>query len=373
MSEVVNDVEVVTGNGAVQRIPELVAGFAPRRVLVVASRAAVARTGIVARLDGYRPEVFADFAPNPQLADGLRGAAVAAAAQPDLILGLGGGSAMDVAKLVRGLPTDRDDATAVLRGAAQPQRRARLLLVPTVAGSGSEVTGFATVFVGGVKHSLDHPSVHADLAVVDPELTATCPPDVTSSGALDALAHAVESLWSLRSTALSRQLALDAMRALVGILGRPVSAESRVVLSAAATRAGLAIDRTRTTAAHAFAYPLTARLGIRHGLACALNLVWLLPFTAERLSTDCQDPRGTAFVGRRLAEISAVLGPDSGTRLAELVRAAGFSPALGDHGVTEADLPGLVDAALGHSRSTNGPVRLDPADVLSLLRKRLAG
>jgi alcohol dehydrogenase class IV len=239
-----------------------------------------------------------------------------------------------------------------------------------VAGSGSEVTGFATVYVDGVKHSLDHPSVHADLAVVDPALTDTCPPDVTFSGALDALAHAVESLWSLRSTARSRRLAADALAALVGALrtpGWPPSPAAREALSAAATRAGLAIDRTRTTGGHAFAYPLTARFGVRHGLACALNLVWLLPFTIERLSRDGQDPRGPAFVGRRLDEIGAALGGG----LAELVAGVGFSPWLADHGVKEADLPGLVEAALGSGRATNGPVRLDPAAVLPYLRARL--
>ncbi len=99
------------------------------------------------------------------------------------------------------------------------------------------------------------------------------------------------------------------MPALIGALREPLTPATRASLSAASTRAGLAIDRTRTSGGHAFAYPLTARFGVRHGLACALNLVWLLPFTASRLSLDCQDPRGVAFVGRRLAEIAAVLGP----------------------------------------------------------------
>jgi len=148
-------------------------------------------------------------------------------------------------------------------------------------------------------------------------------------------------------------------------------AHDQAALSAAATRAGLAIDRTRTTAGHAFAYPLTTRFAVPHGLACALNLVWLLPLTARTLPRDCQDPRGAAFVTRRLAEIAAVLGDEPGPALAGLIEASGFSPWLSDYRVTEDDLPELVRAALRPGRSTNGPVRLTPDLVLPHLRTRL--
>ena len=197
---------------------------------------------------------------------------------------------------------------------------------------------------------------------------------MTWSGAFDALAHAIESLWSLRSTTASRTHARDALAALVPVLRRapwPPSPADRATLSTAATRAGLAIDATRTTAGHAFAYPLTARFGVRHGLACAVNLVWLLPYTAHRLDADCQDPRGTAFVARRLAQIAAGLGAagpaDSGAALAALLAGTGFAADLAGHGVTRADLPGVVEAALGSGRSGNGPIRLDPTAILSAL------
>jgi alcohol dehydrogenase class IV len=164
----------------------------------------------------------------------------------------------------------------------------------------------------------------------------------------------------------SRAFAADALGTIVAAL------RTAGEVSAAATRAGLAIERTRTTAAHAFAYPLTARFGVRHGLACALNLVWLLPLTVEVLARECQDPRGVAFVARRLDEISAGLGDDPGAAVAGLIEAGGFSPWLSDHGVTADDLPDLVRAALDASRSANGPVRLSPELVLPRLRARLA-
>jgi len=100
-----------------------------------------------------------------------------------------------------------------------------------------------------------------------------------------------------------------------------------------------------------------------------VNLVWLLPYTAHRLDADCQDPRGTAFVARRLAQIAAGLGAagpaDSGAALAALLAGTGFPTDLAGHGVTRADLPGVVEAALGSGRSGNGPIRLDPTAILS--------
>ncbi|GAA3216512.1 hypothetical protein GCM10010532_043950 [Dactylosporangium siamense] len=355
------------------RLPELVDAWAPQRILAVGGRTALARADAAGRLAARQVTWFSDFTPNPRLPEVLRGCALADAVRPDLILGIGGGSAMDVAKMVRGLPAEPAAAHEVLAGRRPPLSRAPLVLVPTTAGSGSEVTGFATVYVDGVKHSLDHPSTHAELSIVDSALTGSCPDDVTYAGALDALAHAVESTWSLRSTTPSRALAGAAMSALVAVLGRTpapsLSASDREALSTAATTAGLAIDRTRTTAGHAFAYPLTARFGVRHGVACALSLVWLLPLTAERLGRDCQDPRGERFVRRRLDEIETTLAGAGG--MAGVLARTGVSPWLADHGVTEAHLPGLVDAALGSGRATNGPVRLEPKVALHTLRARL--
>ena len=363
------DVEVVHGRGSVRRLPELV-GAPARPILVVGSRTGVERSGVRPLLAAREVAFFTDVSPNPRLPDVLRGCAVAEAVRPGLILGVGGGSAMDVAKMVRGLPVDPSAAMDVLSGRTAPLHRAPLVLVPTTAGTGSEVTGFATVYVDGVKHSLDHPTVHAELSIVDPSLTESCPAAVTWAGALDAMAHAVESTWAVHSTASSRALASAALADLVPLLGAPLSTVDRSALCRAATNAGLAIDVTRTTAGHAFAYPLTARFGVRHGVACALNLVWLLPFTAERLRYDCQDPRGEGFVRRRLDDIEALLG-GGGEAVAELLVRAGFSPWLVDHGVAEEDLRGLVSAALGSGRSTNGPVRLDAHAALRALRARL--
>src|SRR5437764_10287887 len=364
------DVELVTGPGTVGRLGELVGWFAPRRVLVVATPAAVGRFDLADLLHGYEVRYFGGFTPNPQLDDALSGARLAEGWDPEIVVGVGGGSTLDTAKLVRSLPVYRDRALAVLAGQIPPERRAPLVLVPTTSSICSEVTSFATVYVDRDKRSLDHPTVRAELSLVDPDLLTGCPPGVALSAALDVVAHAVESTWAVRSTCESRALAADALAALVPALRKgewPWSAGRREEVSTAATRAGLAVDRTRTTAGHAFAHPLTVRLGIPHGLACALNLVWLLPLSARLLYGECQDPRGPAFVARRLDELAVLLGGEPGPAVADLITACGFSPWLTDHGVRAEEVPGLVYSALRAGRAANGPVRLTADAVVPWL------
>jgi alcohol dehydrogenase class IV len=117
---------------------------------------------------------------------------------------------------------------------------------------------------------------------------------------------------------------------------------------------------------------LTARFGVPHGLACALNLRWLVPYAVRHLATACRDPRGPAFVGRRLDEVASALGvanPDAcGEVIASMLGAAGFADRLGAYGVGEGEVAWLVESATGSVRAANNPVGLAAADVLPYLR-----
>lgn len=347
-------------------LPRAVARFRPSRILLVASDGALARTRVLERLAGHRVARFSGFTANPVLEDTLAGCRALRAADADLVIGLGGGSAMDTAKMIRVLPPRREEAAAVLRGAAPlaPDRPIPpLVVVPTTAGTGSEVTRFATVYVQGRKHSLDSPHARPDVAVVDPLLTASCPEPLSFSCAFDALAHALESYWSVRSTPESRLLAEQAGRGLAEVLAAlPAPVADRTRLSALSIQAGLAIDRTRTTVGHAFAYPLTARHGIPHGLAAVLALSHLLPAAASG-EAECRDPRGAEFFAGRLSGLAGILGVpgpgDLGRALADLIERAGFPTDLGAYGIGARDIGAIVAEALGSNRADNAPVAFD--------------
>ncbi|RSM70812.1 hypothetical protein DMH04_44195 [Kibdelosporangium aridum] len=368
-------VEVIEGAGVAAKLPAVLRKMRAQRVLVVATRNAVHRTGAPGWLARHAHDYFYDVAPNPQAADVVRGARAVLRYKPDVVIGVGGGSTLDTAKAVRLLPPTKDEAERVLRG-DEPIRVARpprLVVIPTTAGPGSEVTAFATIYVGTRKYSLDHPTVKADVALIDPALTHSCPPTLTAHCALDATAHAIESWWSLRSSAPSRDLARSALARLVPILQkgfRDTSSQQRELLSNAAVMAGQAIDLTRTTAAHAFAYPTTARFGVPHGLACALHLVWLLPLTLSQLEPS-SSRMAADDIGHMLRLLGARTTAESGAAFARLLRLAGCPTRLGEVGVRASDLELMFDDALSNSRAQNHPIALRKDSVLESMRSRL--
>nr|EIF93906.1 alcohol dehydrogenase [Streptomyces tsukubensis NRRL18488] len=374
--------KVIFGAGTVRGLDSLVDGLGAERVLVVSSERGLDRAGFGHWRASPRHRIFSGFRSNPDLDDVLAGCALRDAWRPTVVVGLGGGSGMDTAKLVRALPAGRPAALRCLAGGADDGPNGpvtgveSLVLVPTTSGTGSEVTQFATVFDGDRKHSFDHPLAAATHALVDPELTVGCPPTVATSCAMDALCHAVESLWARRSTDASRTDARRALDGLVGPLGNRLkedSPEVRVRLARAALDAGAAINVTRTTAAHAFAYHLTRRYGVPHGVACLLNLRWLYGYNAQQLEAYCEDDRGPDHVRVQLETVAAawrltVAGvPD---HLAGLLSDLGWSPQLSDYGVREADLADCVRAGTGSTaRAVNNPVRLDESLVLQAIRE----
>ncbi len=210
---------------------------------------------------------------------------------PDtVLLGLGGGTVMDLAKLLRCRPLDGrfDDLRAALRGetAWPAQQRHALWLLPTTAGTGSELTRWATIWDTDapvwVKRSLDAAFGWADRAFVDPELSLGCPPEVMRDSAVDAFSHALEALWNRHANPLSDALAMRAAQRLCHALPRawraPDDRAARHELVLGAVEAGLAFSQTRTALAHALSYAVTLEQGLAHGPAVALWLpsVWRL-------------------------------------------------------------------------------------------------
>ena len=289
---------LVAGSGAVGRLPDVLAQWRPQRVLLVGSRRAVSTSGTLGLLDASAVTWFDSVHGPPwvQVAELVR---LVDRTRPAVVVGLGGGSVLDITKLGRIL-ADSSGRTLKIR-----RRPPKLVLVPTTAGSGAEMTRFASVEIDGRRRSVDDPALLADVAVVDPRLTESCPPGMTYSAAFDALAHALESFWSRRSSPASRALSWQAATELVAVLrGGPLDAPSprqRARLAAAATRAGRALDTTRSGAVQAFAGWLTTQRQVPHGLACLLTLSWLLPHHCRHLGRGMHGRARRGVRGRAAA------------------------------------------------------------------------
>ena len=364
--------------GSVVRVAGLLDEVGAERVFLVTGRASFASSGaeeaLLPALSARRVVHFRDFSPNPSAEEVERGVALLRREPCQAVVAVGGGSVIDMAKLVNLCAAHEGPTRDYLTGSRRFARAALpLIAVPTTAGAGAEATHFATVYVDGAKHSAGHPSMRPDHAILDPELTATLPPAITASTGIDALAQAIESYWSVGATEASLALAGDAAERAIAHLAPAVRAptdEHRREMLDAAHLAGRAIDVSRTTAPHALSYAITLGFGVPHGHAVGLTLGAVFPYNARVSESDVGDPRGPGWVRERMAELCGVLGCEEAesarTLLHELMERIGLETRLRKLGVSRGDLPGLV-RSVNEERLANNPRVLPAAEVGRIL------
>lgn len=283
-----NPVRVHGGAGSLGDLPQLLAG---EGAVLLVTTAGFRRRGGLARVEallaGRDVRVLDDVAPNPDLRDLERQIEAFAAAGIRGIVAIGGGSVLDTAKVIAvGLAGGGFSLRGhLLDGEPLPATRAvHLVCVPTTAGTGSEVTPFATVWdlAAKKKYSVSGDIVFPDVALLDPELTVSLPEEVTVSTGLDAITQAFEATWSRRANPVSTAFALRAIRlgldALPALRERPGDIELRGRMLEASLLGGLAISRSRTALCHSMSYPITAHFDLPHGLACGFTLPEVFAF-----------------------------------------------------------------------------------------------
>ena len=239
------------------------------------------------------------FESNPSLKDILELSYKYRDSALDLIVGLGGGSAMDVAKIASvSIPAIKKsiDINDLLKDPALFSRFNEIdcIQIPTTAGTGSEVTPFATVwdYQSQQKKSLSHPMMYAKKAFIDPDFLSKVPVDVGISTGLDALNQALESIWNMNANeitrTLSRRAAVLSLRGLPQIRNLSDDPELRNQLALASLLAGLAISHTRTSICHSISYPLTLKFGIEHGMACSFSVLEVFKYNSAYIKDDLE-------------------------------------------------------------------------------------
>jgi alcohol dehydrogenase len=304
---------------------------------------------------GWDVTVIDDVVADPPDHVVLDAAARAKASGAQIVLGLGGGSSMDVAKLIAVLcaseqPLDKMYGVGNVEGPRLP-----LVLIPTTAGTGSEVTAISIVTTGATtKSGVVSPILYPDIALLDAELTLGLPPQATAATGIDAMVHAIEAYTSARlKNPLSDMLAKEALRLLYANLlpacrdGKDRAAREAMLLGA--TLAGQAFSNAPVAAVHALAYPLGGHFHVPHGLSNALVLMHVLRYNA---------PAASALY----AELADVLGcgapGDSAEAKTEafvqamqtLVNETGIPRTLREVGVEESHLPMLASDAMKQQR-----------------------
>jgi alcohol dehydrogenase len=351
------------------------------RVLLVTDPGLIA-AGLAARVQALLAAAdlavatFAEVEADPSLQTAQACAEAARAHGADLLVGLGGGSPMDTAKVAAVLLTNETPLDSMFGIDLVPRPGVPVLLVPTTAGTGSEATPIAILSDHDeqLKKGVVSPHLFPRAAIVDPELGLGVPPAVTAASGIDAMLHAVEAYTSKNANPVSDVLGLRAIRLIHGALerafkdGRDLAA--RTAMAEGAMLAGMAFANAGVTAVHAFAYPIGAEFQIPHGVANSLMMGVVLRFNADGAPgrfAELADALGVPDHGDAAATAHAVIDA-----LVALARAVRIPEHLADFGVTEADLPRLAAGVMKVTRLlANNPRPLTEADALRLYRAAL--
>jgi alcohol dehydrogenase len=368
---------IVSEPGASARLGQLVVErFRDARRVLIVTDAGFLRTGLLApaqaslTAQGLTVDVFSDVVADPPEHIVESAVTAARAIDADLVVGFGGGSSMDVAKLVAVLAGSSQQLAQIYGIGNVKGQRLPLVQVPTTAGTGSEVTNIAIVTTGETtKMGVVAPQLYADLALLDASLTLGLPPLVTAATGIDAMVHAIEAYTSRhKKNPVSDNLAREALRLLSrNILtavedGGNLAARQAMLLGACL--AGQAFSNAPVAAVHALAYPIGGIFHVPHGLSNSLVLPHVLRFNA-------------AHAAPLYAELADIVVPGNGSPaartealIAEMQRIAarsGIQTQLKDMGILDADLDRLADDAMLQTRLLgNNPREITRADARAI-------
>lgn len=357
---------------------QLLARFECHRVLVVHSRSLTASlesffTALTAAFEVIR---LTGIPPEPSVTDLDRLKKDVAGRKIDAVVGIGGGSVLDVAKLLAALHDRNTPVPQFFGSGLLPVRRVRLICVPTTAGAGSEVSPNAILYddADRLKKAIISAELVPDAVLLDPSLALTLPPATTAATGIDALVHCIEAYANLTAHPFVDHYALEGIRLISHHLERAVNhgddLEARSALAQGSLYGGLCLGPVNTAAVHALAYPLGSELRIAHGLSNALLLTPVLRFNLPAMPARYATIARTLGVAESGDELStAAAGVE---RLDALIRACGLPRGLSSLGVTKAQLPSFATSALRVTRLLrNNPRAVTQADAEEIYQQAL--
>lgn len=313
---------------------------------------------------GYKVDIFSEISGEPDIDIAERVVATVRARSYQAVVGFGGGSAMDMAKVAAAMATNPGDVADIIGVDRVRERALPFVLIPTTAGTGAEASRVAMVTRQGRKAFIGSPHLVADAAILDATLSVSLPPPVTASTGLDALSHALEAYLSSNATPISATASLAAIRLIRRWLpvvyedGRHL--EGRRAMLFAAFLGGLALNGGAILG-HSLAYTIANRTGLAHGLTCAMSLPYCIAYNMsaakDRLTAVA------AEVGLNEQQPEAVV-----LWLADLIGRFGIPGSLREIGLREEQIPEMVDELLRYYPRPNNPVPLDSEPLTQLYK-----
>ena len=307
--------QVLYYKGDVGKISSLVSDDYMGRIFLVRGKSSYGNSGaesfIKQHFDTNIIDSYYDFDSNPQIADVNKGVELFKREKYQIIIAIGGGSVLDMAKLISVFAHQSGDIEDyVLNNSKFNDVKTPLLAIPTTAGSGAEATHFSVLYIDKNKYSVVSNSLLPNFVYITSEFSQFADSYLTACTGMDAFSQAIESVWSVNCNDEAKKYGIEAIKKIWNNLPQAVhqnDKRAKEQLAAASYLAGKAINITKTTAPHAFSYAFTSYYNIPHGHAVALSLPFFLSYNANVSSLDCIDPRGVDSVKGRINEILMIL------------------------------------------------------------------
>ncbi|KPJ62151.1 MAG: hypothetical protein AMS15_04965 [Planctomycetes bacterium DG_23] len=357
---------IITGAGSLSSVGEEAKSLG-KRALVLTGRRAMKEAGIEKRLLdilsalGVESHLFDRVPPEPDLTVVDEARCLIRKHTCDLVIGLGGGSVIDVAKAAGGLANEEAPAAAFHQGKKVEKGGLPIIAIPTTSGTGTEVTRNSVIIdkKRRVKKSIRDDALMPRVAIIDPELTLTLPPEVTAYTGMDALTQAIESFTSIHSTPLTDALAFKAFGLLSQSLLQAVKdgkdLEARTDMSYGSLLAGMALANARLGAVHGLAHPLGVRYDIAHGMVCGI----LLPFVMHM---------NLAFAKEKYRALGEAVNQDVIAWVEKTSDEAGLPKDLSNYNLRKEDFPEIMEEALQSGSTAANPKKVTQEDLLKILR-----
>jgi alcohol dehydrogenase class IV len=362
------------GWGALERVGEE-ARHLGRRALLVTGRSAMKRAGVTDRVEkllakaGVAVVLYDEVESDPSVTTVDRGAGTARQEKCDLVVGLGGGSPMDAGRAIAAMAVLEGSIRDYLAGKPVARPGLPLMNIATTAGTASEVTPVAVILdeARELKIGVKSPHWFARVAITDPELTMTMPPELTAATGLDALTHAVESYLSTGATAPSEALALGAIRLIGAHLPTAVAdggdRAAREGMAMASMTAGMAFANSGLGLVHGLVHPIGARFGVPHGMACGRLLPHVMRFNRPACEAKL------AAVASSLTGDAGAAAEDAVSAVEALLKEVGVPRGIGDLSIASDQVPALARDGLVAGAVRTNPRPVSEEDALSVLEE----
>lgn len=357
---------------------------APKKIFLVTGKESYYKSGanifIDCLLDGFSFIRYNNFKENPQIDEAQIGIKIFNENNCDYIISIGGGSVIDMAKLITiGQANGCDLRELIFNKDKRISKGEKFIAIPTTAGSGSEATHFAVLYIENKKYSIAHSEfMLPDIVALVPSLSLSNSKKQTALSGVDAFSQAIESYWSNNSTIESRNYSIEAINIILNNLPNAVNENcefSKEKLLLGSYLAGRAINIAKTTGAHALSYTFTSKYKIPHGQAVALTLIEWLEFNCNIKPSNIVDNRGFDYVNKTMTSLKMLLSGSENTsitvnKLNIFFHTINISTSIADFNINSDDFKFIVEN-VNLERLKNNPILVNETDLYTILNRSL--